>query len=118
MQILKTECYHNVEKKYKNRWGDRVEKYPMLKNYFSYFQARLRRSLVPSSIVVCEIGDKATVQVGKGCHQGFFTICLHVDERQDSDLGMVLQPAGSNILARHPIAGWFKHNWAVWLKHQ
>jgi hypothetical protein len=76
-----------------------------LRIIFPIFQARLRRSLVPLSIVVREIGDKATVQVGKGCHPHFFTICLRVDERQDSDLGMVLQPAGSNIWARHPLAG-------------
>ena len=37
MQILKTECYHDVENKYKNRWGDRVEKFPISKKYISYF---------------------------------------------------------------------------------
>jgi hypothetical protein len=25
----------------KNRWGDRVEEYPMLKNYFTYFSGEI-----------------------------------------------------------------------------
>ena len=51
-----------------------------------------------------EIGNKANVQVGKGCHPVFFTVSLRVDERPGSDVGMVLQQAGSIVRAGHATA--------------
>lgn len=56
------------------------------------------------SMAVGEIGNKANVQVGKGCHPAFSTVCLRGDERPGSDVGMVLQQAGNIVRAGHAAA--------------
>jgi hypothetical protein len=51
-------------------------------------------------LIVREPGDKVIIQVAKGCHPLFFTICLRFEERQDSDVEMVLQQARGIIRER------------------